>query len=420
MRRGPRNRPGQFRVPTTFARAACKAPRERQIRIGRGADPAEAQFRYALGHGRAFGQLCRYSTGVIAHPRLASPGRRTLLRAFAHGTMLLIPALALRSVGPSFAGPAEAESPAASLAPPPEVVAVPIQDEPSANDADVEAATKPAPAVEAEPTVELAPLPIAAPIAAAPEAPRASVAPLLQPRATATLPVVMYHHVDDLPRTVVDPYRRDLTAPTLEFKRQLDLLEQYRVTTVSLADLTSHFAGAEPLPERSVVLTFDDGYDDNYRLAYPLLRQYGMTGTFFIITDLVDQPGYMTWDQLRDMQRHGMSIESHTLTHPDLAIQPLRELRRQLVEARQTLESNLGRPVRFISYPSGKYSPLVVTEARAAGYEAAVTVNYGLLQRGATPFELNRVRVKGADTVESFAAKLVPSHWASTHGRFGA
>jgi len=230
----------------------------------------------------------------------------------------------------------------------------------------------------------------------------------------------MYHHVDDLPRSVVDPYRRDLTAPTLQFKLQLDLLERYRVKTVSLADLVSHFAGAEPLPERAVVLTFDDGYEDNYRLAYALLRQYGMTATFFIITDLVGEPGYLTWDELRDMQQHGMSIESHTLTHPDLSILPLRELRRQLGESRLALERELDRAVRFIAYPSGQYSPLVVSEARAAGYEAAVTINYGLVQHGTTPFELMRVRVKGADTIDSMAAKLVPSHWAYTHGRFGA
>jgi peptidoglycan/xylan/chitin deacetylase (PgdA/CDA1 family) len=127
----------------------------------------------------------------------------------------------------------------------------------------------------------------------------------------------------------------------------------------------------------------------------------------------------MTWDQLREMQRHGMSIESHSLDHVDLAIQPLAELRRQLGESKRMLQLNLLQAVRFIAYPSGQYSPLVVAEARAAGYDAAVTVNYGHLQRAARPYELNRVRVKGAESVDALAAKLVPAHWEYARGRFG-
>jgi peptidoglycan/xylan/chitin deacetylase (PgdA/CDA1 family) len=229
----------------------------------------------------------------------------------------------------------------------------------------------------------------------------------------------MYHHVEDLPRTVSDPYRRDLTVSTQAFRKQLELLAANGVETVSLDRLMLHFAGREPLPERAVVLSFDDGYADNYRLAFPLLQQYGMTGTFFIVPNLIGQPDYMTWEQLREMQRRQMSIESHSLDHVDLAIQPLAELRRQLDESRRALQLNLLRAVRYIAYPSGKFSPRVIAEAREVGYEAALTTDYGLLQRSTTPYELSRVRVKGADSVDSFAAKQVPAHWAYTHGRFG-
>ena len=174
----------------------------------------------------------------------------------------------------------------------------------------------------------------------------------LHPRETALLPILMYHHVNDLPRTVTDPYLRDLTVPVLMFRKQLELLDANNVQTVSLVELMNHLQGGDPLPPRSAVLTFDDGYDDNYRYAYPLLRQYGMSGTFFIIANLVGKPGYMTWEQLREMEANGMAIECHTLDHVDLAIQPRAELLRQIAESRRLIELNLMHPVRFLNYPS--------------------------------------------------------------------
>ena len=240
------------------------------------------------------------------------------------------------------------------------------------------------------------------------------------PRELTAVPILMYHHVNDLPRAVVDAYLRDLTVPVAEFRRQLQFLEAGGASAVGLAELTGYMQGGEPLPRRPVILTFDDGYDDNYHQAYPLLREHGMRGTFFVVAGLVGKPGYMTWEQLREMQLNGMEIESHSLDHVDLSQLPRPELQRQLVESRRMLEQNLLRPVRYLNYPSGRYSPLVISMARAAGYEAAVTVNYGLVQQRATPYELNRVRVKGADTVESLASKMVPTFWKyPPGGRFG-
>jgi peptidoglycan/xylan/chitin deacetylase (PgdA/CDA1 family) len=240
-----------------------------------------------------------------------------------------------------------------------------------------------------------------------------------RPHEVATLPILMYHHINDLPRTVSDPFLKDLTVSPPDFRRQLELLQTNEAQTVSLAALMEYLQGGDPIPSRAVVLTFDDGYDDNYRFAYPLLREFGMTGTFFVVANLVGQPGYMTWEQLRDMQLNGMAVESHSLDHIDLSVLPRAELQRQLTESRRVLELNLMRPVRFLNYPSGRYNPQVIAAARTAGYQAAVTVNYGVVQRRSTAFELNRVRVKGADTPESLAVKTLPQDWKYTRGMFG-
>jgi peptidoglycan/xylan/chitin deacetylase (PgdA/CDA1 family) len=240
----------------------------------------------------------------------------------------------------------------------------------------------------------------------------------LHPREVASLPILMYHHVRDLPPNISDPFLRDLTVAASIFRQQLDYLATNHVQTIALDDLMANLQTGQALPPRSVVLTFDDGYDDNYLYAYPLLRERGMKATFFIITNLVARPGYMTWEQLREMELNGMSIESHTIDHLDLSIISVADLNWQLAESRRVLELNLLRPVRFLAYPSGRFSPRVLTAMRANGYEAAVTTNYGLRQSRTAPFELTRVRVKGADTLASLAAKLVPRGWPVL-GSFG-
>jgi peptidoglycan/xylan/chitin deacetylase (PgdA/CDA1 family) len=235
--------------------------------------------------------------------------------------------------------------------------------------------------------------------------------PAGESREVATVPIVMYHHVDDLPKTASDPHLRELTVPVTTFRRQLEFLQSMQASTVSLADVMDYLDGGEALPPRAVVLTFDDGYDDNYRFAYPLLRQFEMTGTFFVVAGLVGKRGYMTWEQLREMQLHGMAIESHSLDHVDLSLLPRAELQRQLTESRRVLERNLLAPVRYLNYPSGRYSRQVIAAARSAGYEAAVTTQPGLVQERGGRFELSRIRVSGNDTPQSFAAKMTPTFW---------
>src|SRR5207245_385131 len=129
-------------------------------------------------------------------------------------------------------------------------------------------------------------------------------------------PIVMFHYIGSLPPNP-DIFRKDLTASVDLFEGVLRYLTDQQATSVTLDDLTDHWAGGPELPKRSVILTFDDGYADAYDYAFPLLKQYGMVGTFYIITDFVGRPGYLSWDQIAEMDAAGMSIGAHSLTHPD-------------------------------------------------------------------------------------------------------
>lgn len=267
-----------------------------------------------------------------------------------------------------------------------------------------EAASEPSPAPSPETVADAAPSP--QPLARA----MPDFGPSGAPRAAADLPIVMYHHVGLLPPNP-DPIRRDLTVSPETFERTLDQLTEKGVGTVTMAELFAHLAGGPELPKRAAVLTFDDAYDDAYDFAFPLLRQRGMVGTFFITTDFVERPGYLTWAQIEEMADAGMEIAAHSLNHPDFRRLGPADLKRQLVAPKSILEDHIGRPVRFVAYPAGMYTPAVMAASRAAGYEAAVTVIHGTHHVPGMAFELRRVRAHGADSVGEIVARMTPSTW---------
>jgi peptidoglycan/xylan/chitin deacetylase (PgdA/CDA1 family) len=265
----------------------------------------------------------------------------------------------------------------------------------------------PEPTSSPEPVAEASPSPSPVPASARV---KPDPGPRGPPRASADLPIVMYHHVGPLPPNP-DIFRKDLTVPAEVFDQTLDRLADQGVQTVTMADLFEHFKGGPELPKRSAILTFDDGYDDAYEYALHSLLKRGMVGTFFICTDFVDQPGYLTWDQIHEMADAGMEIAAHGTNHADFAQVSPAELRHQLVEPKAILEEQLGHKIPYLAYPSGKYNVAVIAASKAAGYEAAVTVIHGTHHTPSQAFELRRVRAHGADSVAEIVARMTPASW---------
>jgi peptidoglycan/xylan/chitin deacetylase (PgdA/CDA1 family) len=141
----------------------------------------------------------------------------------------------------------------------------------------------------------------------------------------------MYHYIS-VPPPDADRYRLDLSVTPENMDAQMGWLAENGYATITLQELLYHLTLGWPLPERPVVLTFDDGYRDAFENAFPILQKYGFVGTFFIITDRVTfgEPAYATWDQIVEMHNAGMDIQSHTRTHPDLrGLVPGKHLRRE-------------------------------------------------------------------------------------------
>lgn len=186
-------------------------------------------------------------------------------------------------------------------------------------------------------------------------------------------PVLLYHGVT---RSGEEPpvagAERKYWVSANQLRTQLGQVRGAGSRVVRLRDAwapESHVAG----PDRPVVLTFDDGRAADYAVSFPLLREAGVPAEFFVNTAAVGTAGFVTWAQLAEMSRAGMSIQSHGHDHVNLAHLPVRALEDQLARSKAQIEDRLGAPVEFLATPYGLVNPRVFTTAREQGYTAVCT-----------------------------------------------
>ncbi len=191
--------------------------------------------------------------------------------------------------------------------------------------------------------------------------------------AEARVPVLMYHDVLEPPEVFFD-----LTPA--DFEAQLQTILDNGLTPISPDQLVQHLRTGAPLPEKPVLITFDDGYVGHYEHVYPLLQKYQVPATFFVFPGKVDGDvagrSTLTWDQLKIMAADPLvTIGSHSVTHPaDLRTLSDEDLTYEVVESKRRLESELGVPIRYFSYPTGYYDERVAQAVADAGYMAAFTM----------------------------------------------
>ena len=205
------------------------------------------------------------------------------------------------------------------------------------------------------------------------------------------LPILGYHRVG--------VYRAD-HVPTISeeaFERQLAWLARLRVRVLSLDELADGLEGGRPLPRRSVAITFDDGYEETCTVAWPLLKRFGFPAAVFVAPAEVGCPGFATWEQLVGMAQDAFTIGSHTVHHSYLPLVSEERVREELVQSKQLIEARLGRPVRYLSYPIGGFTPAAQALAREAGYRAACTTNRTASRAGLDRYALRRIKMTERD-----------------------
>jgi peptidoglycan/xylan/chitin deacetylase (PgdA/CDA1 family) len=217
----------------------------------------------------------------------------------------------------------------------------------------------------------------------------------------------MYHYISEPPPDA-DNYRLDLSISPQTFADHMAYLHGAGYTTISLYHLLDALTWGRPLPERPIILTFDDGYRDNHENAFPILQRYGFTATFFVLTEPIDwgSERYMTWPQIEEMAAAGMDIEPHSKTHPDLRNRPRDFLVWEILGSAQTVEAHIGRYPRFFAYPSGWYDDALIDFLKEIQFWGAVTTWYGWDHTWPERYELQRIRVSGGDSARILAEKL--------------
>ena len=173
-------------------------------------------------------------------------------------------------------------------------------------------------------------------------------------------------------------------------------------------------------PEKAVVLTFDDGYADNYWHAHSILRTHNYPATLFVASGLMDRhapmPRYakgvvrrdrgLSWNEIRDMQAGGIEIGAHSVTHAVLTRLSLEAARREIVESKQRIKQELGRPATAFAYPRGRFSAHVIRLVREAGFTSACSERIGANRPGEDLFRLRRTEISAFDTLDDFEKKL--------------
>ncbi|MBC7236012.1 MAG: polysaccharide deacetylase family protein [Chloroflexi bacterium] len=286
----------------------------------------------------------------------------------------------------------------------------------------------------ATPTTTFTPTPSNTPTATASATATISPTPSVTPSPTQTptpqptpdgtpralvVPILMYHYLS-APPAGADAIRRDLSVSPAQFEEHLQALRAGGYTAITLYDLTLALQIGATLPDRPIVITFDDGYRDNYVNALPLLQRYGFVATFFLITGLIDEgrAEYVTWEQVIEMHQAGMEIGAHGYSHVDLRGRDVDYLVWQMLGSKEAIEARIGEPVRFFCYPSGKYDALGIQVLKSAHYWGAVTVHPGVRQRSEAMYELSRVRVHGDTDAPTLLAAL--DAWVRQERRQGA
>ncbi|MCT8975711.1 polysaccharide deacetylase family protein [Clostridium sp. CX1] len=215
-----------------------------------------------------------------------------------------------------------------------------------------------------------------------------------------SLPVLMYH-------SIAYEEGNELRIPKENFREQMKYLKDNNYTTLTLDELYSFFISNKPIQEKSVVITFDDGYKDNYENAYPILKEFGFNATIFVITGAIDnEKDYLTLNQLKEMEQNGIDIESHTVAHEQLDKISYEKQLDTITRSKKYLEEALGKEIRYIAYPFGKYNTDTVKASKYAGYNMSFTTQGGWSNKTQDIFTLNRVYISANYGLSEFKRRL--------------
>ncbi len=280
-----------------------------------------------------------------------------------------------------------ADPPAAASPTPAQSTRLPAQTTPAEP---ISTQTVPAAAVQPSPTISLTPAPAVTALTPQPTSDWITIT-----NNEISAPILMYHHIAS------DHPDNRYYVSSENFRAQMDLLHQEGYTAITLRVLADALRCNGPLPARPVVITFDDGDLDVYQNAFPIMRDYGYPGTFFILSSALQADGFVHTEQLQELITAGWEIGSHSMSHADLAAEGA-DIHREMYQSRIDLEAALHVTVNSFAYPFSSSNALVLKKARQYQYNTAVCSGWNNEQRLSHIYCLSRREVKWQTDLEAF------------------
>ncbi|MBL8030429.1 MAG: polysaccharide deacetylase family protein [Candidatus Doudnabacteria bacterium] len=230
---------------------------------------------------------------------------------------------------------------------------------------------------------------------------------------TIKLPILMYHHIGEIPKEAKTDYIRvGLTVSPENFEAQIAWLKNQGFNSITLQNLLDYTKQSFNMPKNPVVITFDDGYEDAILTAPPILKKYGFTGTFGIITQFsgisYGTNKYATWEQIKNAKNSGMEIASHTQDHFDGTNKTYNEAfkLRNIEGSKADIKSKLGVDTKILIYPFGHYDTTYIKIAQKAGFEIGLTTTEGKVVKLDNLMEIPRIRISNSTTIAGFKKLL--------------
>ena len=231
---------------------------------------------------------------------------------------------------------------------------------------------------------------------------------------TLKVPILMYHYIS-VPPEDADKYRTDLSVAPDAFREQMTYLANNGFESVDLYDLSLAITGKRDLPEKPVIITMDDGYRDNFENAFPILQEFGLSATFFILTQPIDNGNntYLSWEMVEEMANAGMRIEPHSKTHADLSGKEREDIIYEILGSKETIAAHTDQIPRFFCYPGGRYDDTTIEVVSELDFWGAVTTVGGKWHGYDDRYEWSRLRMRNTTALAEFVDLVDPGETVS-------
>lgn len=255
--------------------------------------------------------------------------------------------------------------------------------------------------------------------------------------------ILMYHSISEFPTEFNVPY--DNVSPSL-FERQMKLLVEEDWNVITLGKFVDLINMKKKIFPKTVIITFDDGFKNNYLYAFPILNKYHLRATFFIVAEFVGDDKFykhllwdsasqeyckkypetrlpIDWKEVKELHNGAMEIASHGLTHRSIGNLNMTEAEREIVESKEIIEKNISSVVDLLAYPFGSktyndYNSSLYKILKKAGYKGACTTEIGFIRNTANLFELPRIPIRENDSELWFKQKLYGAYdWVGSYRR---